>query len=226
MGKKVNKKKEIKKMEKEQSKQERLLEACKKNLREWTCTKCCGSGQPARITANLRALGYPFEKTGKNRWAKSIYCPHCGTETSHCKLLELEPVFESKERIPLSDEQRKRVLSIIGKKDAFTEATITTQTVQIDHKEPMSRRDKDVDVDLLTDQEIEYNFQALTDQNNLLKAKACDKCKLTGLRPSHFGVKYYYEGDEVYRGTCVGCGWYDGKKWREEINKKKSVIKP
>ncbi len=215
-------KKEIKKMEmeKEQSMQERLLESCKKNLREWTCTNCCGSGQPARITANLRGLGYQFFQTAKNRWVKSIYCPHCGKKTSHCKLLELEPVFESKERIPLSDEQRKRVLSIIGKKDVFTEATITTQTVQIDHKEPMSRRDKDVDVDLLTDQEIEYNFQALTGQNNLLKAKACDKCKLTGRRPAHFGVKYYYEGDEVYRGTCVGCGWYDGKKWREEINKK------
>lgn len=213
-----NKKNDIDKKEKEKSKQKILLEACKKNLGVWTCTKCSGSGQPARITANLRALGYNFEKTGLNRWVKNIYCPHCGDKTSHCKLLELEPVFESKERIPLSNEQRKRVLSIIGKKDAFTGATITTEAVEIDHMKPMSRLDKDIDVDLLTNQEIKNNFQPLTRQNNLLKAKACDKCKLTGIRPSHFEIKYYYEGNENYEGTCVGCGWYDGVTWRKHLN--------
>lgn len=197
---------------------QQLLTAFQNNVNEWTCTHCnSDSAQPARITADLRAEGYDFEMCG-NCYVKRMYCPHCGVIRPHGKLLSLNPVNNSKNRFPMTDTQRERVLSIIGKKDAYTGASITSSTPEVDHKEPMSRLTKDIDIDKLTDEEIPNHFQTLTKQNNLLKAKACDKCKLCGIRPDHFGVKYWYEGDEVYRGTCVGCGWYDGVAWRAHLN--------
>ena len=64
----------------------------------------------------------------------------------------------------MTDEQRERVLSIIGKKDAYTGASITSSTPEVDHKEPMSRLTKDIDIDKLTDEEIPNHFQTLTKQ--------------------------------------------------------------
>jgi len=58
------------------------------------------------------------------------------------------------------------------------------------------------------------------------------------------GINFFYKGDENWpkgvprRGIeaekgCVGCGWYDVAKWKEELNKelqkqkkKKSTKKP
>jgi hypothetical protein len=40
-----------------------------------------------------------------------------------------------------------------------------------------------------------------------------------GIRPPFMGKKFYYAGDDIYRGTCEGCGWHDGAKWTAELNK-------
>ena len=45
------------------------------------------------------------------------------------------------------------------------------------------------------------------------------------------GINFFYEGDENWpedvpeegeaaEEGCVGCGWYDVAKWKEELNKK------
>ncbi len=47
----------------------------------------------------------------------------------------------------------------------------------------------------------------------------CGHCKINNIRPPFFGLHFWYDGDEHYLGTCVGCGWYDGAKWKEELNK-------
>lgn len=199
---------------------QQLLSACQNRLNEWVCGYCnSNSTQPARITATLRSEGYVFEET-KRGYCKLIFCPHCGQKRTHYKLLSAEPINESKEVHTITPSQRKRVISILGKKDAFTNATITSSTPEIDHKEPMIRRQKDINIDELTDTQIKDTFQILTRQNNLLKDKSCKKCKSSGIRPPHMGIYYWYAGDENYKGTCVGCGWYDGVAWRENLNKR------
>lgn len=204
---------------KKESKKEKLLNSFKSNLNKWVCTYCNSeSGQPARITANLRADGYEFEKTN-NGYSKQLYCPNCGKMRSHCKLLSENPTIDEKNRLNITQKQRKRVYDVLGKKDAFTGASITTSTPEIDHKTPFTARlEQDINIDNLTDEEIKEHFQILSRHNNLLKDKACKKCKMRGIRPEHFNVKYWYEGDGVYKGTCVGCGWHDGVKWREKLN--------
>jgi hypothetical protein len=201
------------------SKPDILLEACKKNIGEWVCSYCnSGSGQPAAITRVLRQRGYEFEQTAPGRWSKNMFCPHCQAMRSHCKLLSLEPLNDEKIRCNITSKQRKRVLSICGIRDAFTGATIVSSRPEIDHKTPFTMLDKDINIKTLTDKEIQKHFQILSRDSNLLKEKACKKCKQTGIRPSHLGIKYYYEGNENYEGTCVGCGWYDGIAWRNKLN--------
>ena len=45
-------------------------------------------------------------------------------------------------------------------------------------------------------------------------------CKKHNIRPPFLEIPFWYEGDSQYTGSCEGCGWYDGKKWREELSKK------
>jgi hypothetical protein len=72
----------------------------------------------------------------------------------------------------------------------------------------------------MSDSDIKFHFQLLTREHNLLKHRACGSCKLTNKRPSFFEIKFWYDGDENYRGICNGCGWYDGVMWRKKLNEK------
>ena len=112
---------------------------------------------------------------------------------------------------------RERTLNALGWRDAFTGAKITS-TPEIDHKTPWTRLDGDLDIRSLTDDEIVENFQLLTREHNLLKDRMCSECKKSNIRPPFLGISYWYQGGKDYCGSCVGCGWYDGKKWRESIN--------
>ena len=76
------------------------------------------------------------------------------------------------------------------------------------------------DATRLTDSQIRQHFQLLTREHNLLKDRACSHCKVFNERPPFLGIPFWYSGDSHYCGTCEGCGWYDGVKWREEISKK------
>lgn len=201
------------------SKLDDLLAAFQANLGEWTCAYCgSNSDQPAACFREIKKRGYLFEKVSPGRWASRRYCHHCNTNRTHYKLLFQEPQFEEKKRIKIGKE-RERILKILGERDAFTGASITS-TPQIDHKVPWTRLDHDIDASTLSDNEIEEHFQILTPEHNLLKDRMCGQCKLNGIRPPLFGILFWYSGDGHYEGTCVGCGWYDGVKWKEELNLK------
>lgn len=205
----------------------KLLSVCKEHKGEWVCSFCnSGSGQPAAVTRTLRSKGYEFEEPSPGRWAKQMYCPICGKIRSHVKLLSLEPVIDDeKKRFTISKEDRERVISILGTRDAYTGASIVSSVPEIDHKVPFSRLNEDIKIKSLSNEEIPKHFQILTRHNNLLKEKACKECKLTGIRPKHMEVEYWYVGDENYVDEacggcgCKGCGWYDGVAWREALNK-------
>ena len=147
-----------------------------------------------------------------------MYCPVCGTTRTHYKLLSLEPEFEEKQRISIDSTTRNRILRILGMTDAFSGARISS-TPEIDHKTPWTRLLSDVDASSLQDYQVKEHFQLLTREHNLLKDRMCGYCKLTNIRPPFLGINFWYEGDARYKDTCVGCGWYDGIKWKEELNK-------
>ena len=102
--------------------------------------------------------------------------------------------------------------------DAFSGASISS-TPEIDHKIPWTRLDNDIDASTLSDREIKQHFQLLTREHNLLKDRMCGHCKNDNIRPPFFGIHFWYEGDEHYNDSCEGCGWHDGAKWKEELNK-------
>ena len=201
------------------SKVDDLLQACKENLGKWTCAYCASnSGQPAATFREIKKLGYKFEETSPGRWAKNMICAVCGTERTHYKLLSLEPEFQEKQRISIDPKTRARILKLLEMTDAFSGASITS-TPEIDHKIPWTRLVSDVDASKLNDREVKEHFQLLTREHNLLKDRMCGSCKLNNIRPPFLGINYWYEGDKHYTGSCIGCGWYDGIKWKEEINK-------
>lgn len=197
---------------------DKFLEACLQHLGEWTCSlHSTGSNQPAAIFREIKNRGYKFEEVRPNCWAKSLYCPICKRNTTHYKLLNAEPTESAHTRCGFNAATRARVIALLEKRDAFSGASIAS-TPEIDHKIPWTRMVGDIDASKLSDEEIKVHFQLLTREHNLLKDRACGKCKLTNIRPPFFGVAFWYKGNENYCGDCEGCGWYDGQKWRSELN--------
>lgn len=203
------------------AKQDILLAAFKQNINTWVC-RMHNSGNANQSAATFREIkkkGYLFFETAPKRWDKSIFCETCQSKTTHSMLLELDPVFSSKPRITISLTDRIRILKIFQYKDAFTGGSISS-TPEIDHKIPWSRLDQDISASTMNQQEIELHFQLLTGEHNLLKDRACTSCITTGFRPAFLEIKFWYEGDSNYGGSCEGCGWYDGALWRKKLNDK------
>lgn len=200
------------------SKVDDFLKACKDNVGKWTCSlHTSGSNQPAAIFREVKKLGYEFEEDD-GRWAKSMFCPVCKQNTSHYRLLKLVPTLTKQERLGIDDKTRERILRIFDTRDAFTGGTISSRP-EIDHKIPWTRLDKDIDATALSDEEVVEHFQLLTREHNLLKDRACDQCKKNGERVPFLGIPFWYKGCSKYEGFCEGCGWFDGKRWREEVSK-------
>ena len=202
------------------SKSDDLLAYFKKNVGKWACSMCGShSGQPAATFRVLKNAGWQFEEVSPQRWGQQMYCQKCGQETTHYKLVSLEQ-GKDKSRIGISPSQRKRVISILTETDAFTGASVKS-SLEIDHKVPFDRLKEesgDIDIDQLSDVQIEEHFQILTRDHNLLKDRACQRCIKTGSRPPFLGVRFWYEGGFQYCGSCRGCGWFDGAEWHRQIN--------
>lgn len=64
------------------SKADDFLQACLKNLGEWTCSlHTTDSNQPAAIFREIKKCGYEFYEPKQGRWAKTMYCPICKQDT-------------------------------------------------------------------------------------------------------------------------------------------------
>lgn len=136
--------------------------------------------------------------------------------------------FES-ESIP--PKLKKRVLEVFNKIDAVSGTTMSEKLLIAEHKFPEERwGDRIADPNPnLTDEEIKEKFQLFTDQFNKVKREACKKCVATGIRQAPFGINFFYEGNEKWNckiekgkdaeSGCMGCGWYDMAKWKEELIK-------
>ena len=130
-----------------------------------------------------------FEEVSPNRWAKTMFCPVCGQETTHYKLVKAIPVFNRQVRLSIDKKTRDRILKIFGNKDAFTGGTISS-VAEIDHKVPWTRLEEDIDAKELTEEEVRIHFQLLTREHNLLKDRACSACKKENIRPAFLGIPF------------------------------------
>ena len=130
-----------------------------------------------------------------------------------------------------------RAHQVLGGRDVVDDVSRSVNEVTLDHKLPMKRWNErtskqQTDYDNMSDEDIRARFQLLKKSNgnvshNLLKSRACEECFDTGKRGTPFGIRYFYAGDDRWRGKnrkdpsgCVGCGWYDVAKWRESLNRK------
>ena len=95
-------------------------------------------------------------------------------------------------------------------------AVLAVSNVQIDHKD--GRYDDESVSDTET-QKVE-NFQPLSDCVNYAKRQHCRRCKETGKRfdATQLGYKKaQVKGNGKYRGSCVGCYWYDPYQFNQSL---------
>ena len=88
--------------------------------------------------------------------------------------------------------------------------------IECDHKNGRYNDPNALDINT---QKLEH-FQPLSRQSNLKKRSDCKLCKSTGLRfdAKEFGYNISFtDGDEIYKGTCEGCYWFDVKDFRSKL---------
>ena len=88
--------------------------------------------------------------------------------------------------------------------------------IEVDHKD--GRKD-DLNVDALPDIS---NFQPLHKAVNVAKRTHCKNCRETDVRFDAKQLGYscsYWIGDSVYRGSCIGCYWYDPVLFNAKVSK-------
>ena len=197
------------------------------------CCACFFSGDyynpnPQKNIQNLRDKGFVIVTH------RGVQCSKCGQRKAR---YTLTPVLMNQkyfvETIP--PKLKRKICELFDFRDAYTGIQNPNAETHIpDHKFPEDRWDTDTavknDVDMSIS-EIQEKFQLLNAQTNMQKKQACGDCIRTGKRGYPFGIKYYYAGTEDWdkdiptRGKaaetgCIGCGWYDMLKWKEELNKK------
>lgn len=101
-----------------------------------------------------------------------------------------------------------------------------------DHKFPEIRWDEETraeNPEEMPVNEIKEKFQLVDNQRNQQKREVCRKCFQKGKRGKLYGINFFYEGNENWNTDipkigkeaekgCIGCGWYDIQKWRENLN--------
>ncbi|MBK1669186.1 hypothetical protein CKO28_14205 [Rhodovibrio sodomensis] len=64
-------------------------------------------------------------------------------------------------------------------------------------------------------------FQPLSKAANVAKRQHCKKCKETGLRFDATRLGYsvpQWKGGREYKGSCVGCFWYDPQEFNAQVS--------
>lgn len=193
---------------------------------QWKCQECQlpPNPNPARRIQAIKDLGYTIATDTKR------YCANCGRNTTHRMMLRL-PRGSGIGYERWSPYLRKRILKVLRYWDVY-ECNTRRGSLLPDHKFPEIRwdpREPKSLLDDMTDDEIKAKFQLLSNQRNEQKREVCRTCFQTGKRGTPYGIRFFYAGDENWpedipktgekaeRG-CIGCGWHDLNRWREELN--------
>ena len=186
------------------------------SLTKWQCRKCGpvpqSNPQPAARIKALKQMGY-YIATIKRE------CATCGGKQYFDLLIRLpRHAADNEKRFTISVSLQNKIKSVLPLKDACFDSGQMPSELIIDHKFPYSRwvNGETVNETTMSNEEIEHKFQLLTNQTNLQKERYCKRCVTTGIRGDFFGIKWFYEGDERWRGSskadergCIGCCWYD-----------------
>jgi hypothetical protein len=193
----------------------------------WKCQRCELPDNPnwARRFQDIKELGYTVATS------TSRYCDKCRRNTTQMIMLRL-PRGGATGYEMWSPALRERIVDVLGHHDAY-EDCVRRGSLLPDHKFPEIRWDEQTraeNADDMSDAEIRDKFQLLSNQRNQQKREVCRACYQTGKRGTPYGVKFFHAGDENWpkdvpkvgaaaKRGCVGCGWYDLKRWRDELNK-------
>lgn len=195
----------------------------------WKCRDCDLPPNPnfARRIQDLKDFGYTIS-TDLNR-----FCPKCGQNLTHLIMLPLERYHNSGNGYETWTPQlRKRIVRVLNSFDVYENST--SNHVLPDHKFSEIRWDENTKAenpDTMTDEEIRDKFQLMSNQHNEQKREVCRNCFQSGKRGIIFGIPFFYVGNENWDNSiptkgkaaekgCLGCGWYDIEKWREELLKR------
>lgn len=192
---------------------------------KWLCRKCGPlprvNPQSASRIRSLKMLGYHIATLKGD-------CQTCSSKQNFDLLIRL-PRFaaDNQKRFTISRALRNRIIKLLENTECVFDTKIDPKACIIDHKFPSSRWVNGETVNHLDmpDDEIRAKFQILSNQTNLAKERYCQNCVINGIRGNLFGIRWYYEGDETWRGSskadengCIGCPWYDIKKWKLEFS--------
>lgn len=192
----------------------------------WHCSKCELKAGQAKTWQTWRdAHGIQFEEPSPRRWEKRIHCDTCNKTTVHRKLASLERKAATSGRSGVSAKTAQRVKTLLNYEEAVFLRQLSSNELEIDHKFPQIRWNKDEDInDNASDEYLKAKFILLNRSNNLLKSRNCERCYRDGKRGSFPGIYYWYSGTEEWQGDphdengCVGCFWYDPYEWRKQLN--------
>lgn len=197
---------------------------------KWHCAKCeLKSGQAKTWQMWRQEKGIQIDKDKDGKWDPRIYCPECKRKTVHRKLKSLKILEVTKLRAGISAKFAKKVKKIYKNEDAVFLRKISPNQLEVDHKFPQVRWNKNEDENKLdmSEKEIKNKFILLMRSNNLLKSRHCEKCYKTGRRGNFPGIYFWFKGgknwdkkiDKHDKKGCEGCFWFSPYKWREELNK-------
>lgn len=204
---------------------------------QWHCRECQYSHvKSSQIAGGSGIQG--LQRGTKSRHGMEIlsgnhFCVTCERQTRQDrwtgKLIEPVPAPSMPQDFAL------RVVNLLGARDVVDNTERPPNQLTVDHKLPMIRWNPETQVkqssySTMTDDDIIEMFQLLKASNgsishNLLKSRTCERCFKTGNRGKPFGIDFFYAGgpkwqpsDQKDPSGCVGCGWFDFDRWRNELN--------
>lgn len=196
---------------------------------KWHCTKCELKSGQAKTWQVWRQQGVQLDIDEKDNFYKKIFCEKCNNKTIHRKLKSLKLSEDTKIRSGLSQKLAKKIKEVLGFEEAVFLREMPSKELEVDHKFPQVRWDKDEEENSadMPGKEIKEKFILLTRSNNLLKSRHCERCFKTGERGFFPGIYYWFKGGKKWdkeiskhnKAGCEGCFWNNPYKWREELNK-------
>ena len=192
---------------------------------KWHCTKCeLKSGQAKTWQVWRQEKGIQLDQDEKGNWFKLILCQHCSQKTVHRKLKSSELIADGlKFRTSIPSSLAKRIKTIYGLIDEYSLRTEAANKLEIDHRTPQVRWETNEDINDVNMNElaIRKKFMLLTRENNLLKSRICEHCKINGKRGKGYKeIEFWYLGDENWNPNigCAGCFWHNPSEWRKQLN--------
>lgn len=196
---------------------------------DWCCVSCDFPINPnwAKRIQDIKEFGYTLA-TDTNR-----SCLKCNNKSTQLILVPIRRGGITGYEV-WNPKLRSKIISLLNGIDVYEAKAGRKEGLLPDHKFPEIRWDAHTrrqSLELLSDEDLKSDFQLLTNQRNQQKREVCRKCYQTGNRGIIYGIPFFYAGTNIWsedtpkqgksaENGCIGCGWYDIDKWRNELTKK------